>query len=33
VLEPPAAHDGSPRRPRSASIFCNSRGNSTGFVS
>jgi hypothetical protein len=33
VLEPPAAHDRSPPRARSASIFCNSRGNSTGFVS
>ena len=33
VLEPVAAHDRSPVRARSASIFCNSRGNSTGFVS
>ena len=33
VLEPPAAHDRSPVRPSSASIFCNSRGSSTGFVS
>ena len=33
VLEPSAAHDRSPVRARSASIFCNSRANSTGFVS
>jgi hypothetical protein len=33
VLEPPAAHDRLPTRASSASIFCNSRGNSTGFVS
>ena len=33
TLETAAAHDRSPARARSASIFCNSRGNSTGLVS
>ena len=33
MLEPPATHDRSPARVRSASIFCISLGNSTGFVS
>ena len=33
MLESPAAHERSPSRVSSASIFCNSRGSSTGFVS
>ena len=33
VSSAPAAHDRPPVRARSASIFCNSRGNSTGLVS
>jgi len=33
VVEAAAAHGRSPARVRSASIFCRSRGSSTGFVS